>query len=135
MTTISREAHQAARRTTTRQRVGLALAAVMAAINLPSALFPTPDGEAGPPFSILLADTLFSVVALVAVVWVWRTGNRTAKRVLAASLIVLLLTALPGLFVDIPALLKAGIGAVTVLVLISLVLVFSGERRTGDDAA
>ena len=117
---------------TAKQKTGLVLSTLFALINLPSAFFPTPDGEEGPPFSVLLVDTVLSAVALVAVVWVWRTGSTNAKRVLAASLIVVLLTALPGLFVGIPALLKTAIGAVTVLVLVALVLVFSGDRRAID---
>ena len=118
--------------TTLRQKAGLVLSALFALINLPSALFPTPDGDEGPPFSVLLVDTVLSAVALIAIVWVWRTGSTNAKRVLAASLIVVVLTALPGLFVGIPALLKTAIGAVTVLVLVALVLVFSGDRRPVD---
>lgn len=131
MTTTPQQSRTTAA-TTTRQKVGLVLSALFALVNLPSAFTPTPDGEAGPPYSVLLIDTVLSVVALVAVVWVWRSGSRTGKRVLAASLIVVVLTALPGLFVGIPALLKTAIGAVTVLVLVALVLVFSGERRQGE---
>ena len=33
----------------TRQKVGLVLAGLMSAANIPSALFPAPEGDAGPP--------------------------------------------------------------------------------------
>ena len=93
---------------TGRQTAGLVLAGLLCLLNLPSVLTPTPDGETGPPFVVLVAGTVLGVVGLVALVMAWRTGNRAALRVLAACLVVMVLTAVPGLFVPIPALIKTG---------------------------
>ena len=46
---------------------------------------PTPDGEVGPPYVVLLVGTLLGVVGLVGVVIAWRTGSRAAMRVVAPA--------------------------------------------------
>ncbi len=113
-----------------RQRVGLALGALLSIGNIPSVLTPTPDGEVGPPVLILWVGTLLGVIGLVAVVVAWRSGNRAALRVAAGSLIVTALTALPALFVDIDATLKVLSAVSVVLTVIAVVLMFSPEQRT-----
>ena len=75
-------------RTTPRQQVGLALAGLLSAVNVPSAFLPTPDGETGPPTAVLVAGAVLGLVGLVAVVIAWRTGNRAAVRVAAGTLVV-----------------------------------------------
>ena len=112
----------------TRQRVGLVIAAVLSAISVPSAFFPTPDGEEGPPYGILVLGTVLGVIGLVAVVLAWR-GSRGALRVVAGTLVINLLTALPAFFVDVPAWLKLGVGVSTLITVAAIVLMFSGARR------
>ena len=51
---------------TTRTRVGLVLAAVLAAADVVTAFFPTPDGELGPPLPILVLGALLGIVTLAA---------------------------------------------------------------------
>ena len=87
---------QAASRPTTKQRWGLGIAALLSLINVPSAFVPTPDGEVGPPYVVLLVGTLLGVVGLVGVVIAWRTGSRAATRVIAACLVVMVLTVTAG---------------------------------------
>ncbi len=94
---------QAASRPTTKQRWGLGIAALLSLTNVPSAFVPTPDGEVGPPYVVLLVGTLLGVVGIVGVFIAWRTGSRAATRVVAACLVVMVLTSLPALFVDVPA--------------------------------
>jgi hypothetical protein len=113
-----------------RQRVGLALAALLSIGNVPSVLTPTPDGEVGPPILVLWLGTVLGVVGLVAVVIAWRSGNRAALRVAAGALIVTALTALPALFVDINATLKLLAAVSVVLTVIAIVLMFSPDQRT-----
>jgi hypothetical protein len=117
------------RATSHRQKVGLVMAGIISAINVPSVFVPTPDGEEGPPVSILLVDTILGVTGLVAVVIAWRTGNRAAIRVAAGSLILVMLTALPALFVDVPAGIKALVGIAVLVTVLSVVLMFSSEQR------
>lgn len=113
-----------------RQRVGLALAALLSIGNVPSVLTPTPDGEVGPPILVLWLGTVLGVVGLVAVVIAWRSGNRAALRVAAGALIVTALTALPALFVDINATLKLLAAVSVVLTVVAIVLMFSPDQRT-----
>ncbi len=54
--------------TSTRQKVGLVLCGLLNLLNIPSAFSPTPDGEAGPPYVILLLASLLGVVGLIATV-------------------------------------------------------------------
>lgn len=113
----------------TKNKIGLGLAALYAATNIPSVLLPTPDGEAGPPMAILVVCTVLAVVALVAVVVAWRTGSRPAARLTAASLIVITLTSLPAFFVDVPAGITVLVAAGVVLTIVIVVLMFSPPRR------
>lgn len=114
----------------TRNKIGLAVAGLISLTNVPSVLEGgVPDGEVGPPMEVLLADTILGVIGLVAVVIAWRTGSSTALRVTAACLVISLVTALPALFVDVPSFIKILVAVFTIITLVALVLMFSGDRR------
>lgn len=115
--------------TSTRQKVGLGLAGLLSATNVPSLFSPTPDGETGPPYAILVASAILGLIGLVAVVIAWRTGSATAIRVAAGTLIVNLLTSLPAFFVDVPAGLKLLVGVGVLATVAAIVLMFSPARR------
>jgi hypothetical protein len=112
----------------TRQKVGLAIAGLVNLSNVPSALFPTPDGEVGPPYAILLLSSVIGVIGLVATILAWR-GNGAALRVAAGALVINVLTALPAFFVDVPAFIKALVALAVVVTVAALVLMFSGPAR------
>jgi hypothetical protein len=112
----------------TRQKVGLVLAALINLTAIPSVLFPTPDGDEGPPMAVLVVTTILGLIGLVAVVLAWR-GNKLALRVAAASLIVQALLAIPAFFADIPAGIKLAAGASVLVTIIAVVLMFSPARR------
>lgn len=114
---------------TTANKVGFGLAFVLALGNLPSLLFTTPDGEVGPPFAILLADTVLGVIAIVAVIVAWVRGSRQAARLAAIALVLIVVTALPAFFVDVPASIKALTGAVTVATVAACVLMLAPAKR------
>ncbi len=114
--------------TITRQRVGIGIGALLSLISLPSILTPTPEGETGPPIAILALGTVLGLVGLVAAFLAWR-GNRGALRVLAGTVIVNMLTALPAFFVDVPAWLKLGVGVTVLLALAAVVLMFTPDRQ------
>jgi len=116
--------------TTTRQQVGLALAGLLSAVSIPSALFPTPDGDTGPPLAILIVGSVLGVIGLVAVVIAWRSGNRAAIRVAAGALIINLLTSLPAFFVDAPAVVKALVGVSVLVTVLAVGLMFAPSRRS-----
>lgn len=112
-----------------RNKLGLGLAIFYAAVNIPSAAIPTPDGEEGPPLAIMIICSVLGVVALVAAVIAWRKGSRPAARLTAASLIVVTLTALPAFFVDVPAGIKVLVSLSVLLTVAIVVLIFSPSRR------
>jgi hypothetical protein len=114
--------------TSTRQKIGLVLAGLINATNIPSAFSPTPDGDVGPPYAILLLASLLGVVGLVATVLAWR-GNRAALRVAAGALVINVITSLPAFFVDVPAFIKALVALSVVVTVATLVLMFSPARR------
>ncbi len=116
--------------TTSRQRIGLALGGVLSVLNIVGGFFSTPDGQEGPPRAILVLGSVLGLVGLVAVVLAWRTGNRVAVRVLAGTLIVSMLTSLPAFFVDVPAVVKLGVGVSVLVTVAAIVMIFSPSRET-----
>ena len=112
----------------TSQKVGVALAAVLSLISLPSALTPTPEGETGPPYVVLILGSVLGLVGLVAAVLAWR-GNRGALRVLAGVTIIGALTGVPAFFVDVPAWLKLLVATSVLLSVAAVVLMFSPHRH------
>lgn len=117
-------------RTVTRQKAGLVLAGLLSLGSVPSALFPTPDGQEGPPLGILVVGSLLGVIGVVAVVIAWRTNSRVAIRVAAGTLIINALTGLPAFFVDVPAGLKLLVGVSVLVTAAAVVLMFSPSRAT-----
>ena len=115
-------------RPTTRQKIGLGLAAFFFVTNLPSVFEAAPDGKTGPPMSVMVLDSTLALIGLVAAVLAWRTMTRLWTGGLAACLVLITLTSVPGLFVDVPAFVKALVAAGIVWTLVVLVLVFSGPR-------
>jgi len=99
----------------TRQKVGIALAGLYGATNIPSAFTPTPEGGDGPPLMVLVVDSALGVIALVAAVIAWRTGSGAAIRVAAGALIIIAITALPAFFVDVPSWVKLLVAGSTLL--------------------
>ncbi|KGN36844.1 hypothetical protein [Knoellia subterranea] len=112
----------------TRQKVGLVLAGLLSLSSIPSVLAPTPDGEVGAPFGILVLSSVLGVVGLVAVVVAWVRSSGTAIRVAAGCLIVTLLGSLPAFFVDVPAIVRFGTAASALVTVLTIALMFSGVR-------
>jgi hypothetical protein len=117
-----------AARLTTRNKVGLVLATLLGIADLASLLQPTPDGEVGPPFSILLVDGLLGVLTIVGVVIAWRSASRGAIRVVAGARILSAITALPAFFVDVPAALKVLVGVIVLVTLAVVVMIMTPAR-------
>lgn len=114
----------------TRQKVGLVLAGLMSAANIPSALFPAPEGDAGPPIGVLVAGSVLGVIGLVAVIAAWR-GNRVAARIAAGALIIVTLTGLPAFFVEgIPAPIRILVGVSVLWTVAAVYLMFSAPPRS-----
>ena len=84
-------------RVTTKNKVGLALAAVLGVSDIIALAFPAPEGEADPPFSVPVLDAICGVVTLVAVALAWK-GHRMATFVAVAARTISALTVLPAFF-------------------------------------
>lgn len=115
-------------RFSTAQKWGLVIAGVASLASIPSILQPTPDGQPGPPWPVLLLDSLLGIVGLIAVVIAWRRLNVVALRVAAGALIIGMLTALPAFFVDVPAGIKLLVAVIVVVDILAVALMFSGPR-------
>ncbi len=114
----------------TKNKVGLAIAGFLGVVDSLSVLTPTPDGEVGPPFGILVLGSILGVITLIAVVVGWTKANRAAIRVAAGARIVSVLTALPAFFVDVPWFIKVGVTVAVILTVVSVVLMLSPARQT-----
>jgi hypothetical protein len=119
---------------TTRTRVGLVIAALLALGDVVSAFFPTPEGEIGPPLPIVLLGGLLGIGTLAAVVVAWRAGRRGALRIVAGTRVLSAITALPAFFVDVPAWVKLVVAVGVVLTVVCVVLVLSPTRRVASVA-
>ena len=114
----------------TKNKVGLAIAGFMGLVDMGSVLTPTPEGEVGPPFAILVLGSILGVITVIAVVVGWAKANRGAIRVAAGARIVSVLTALPAFFVDVPWFIKLLVTVAVILTVISVVLMLSPARQT-----
>jgi hypothetical protein len=114
---------------TLRNKIGLVLAGLLALSDVLSILGPTPDGQEGPPFAVLLLGCLLGVVTLAAIVPAWRSGSRTALRVVAGTRILSALLSIPAFFVDIPPGLRALAAVGFALTVVCVVLVLAPTNR------
>jgi hypothetical protein len=105
-------------------KAGFVIALLLGLSDLASVLMPTPDGEVGPPFAILIIDAVLGLITIVAVVIGWRTGGRGAVRIAAGARIVSMVTALPAFFAGVPAaiLLLVSVFVVVTIACVALML-------------
>jgi hypothetical protein len=115
--------------TSTKVRVGLGLSALLGLANIPFLFAPTPDGETGPPYIVLVLSAILGVVSIVTAVIAWRSGNRTAIRVDAACVIVNAVTTLPAFFVDVDAGIKVAAAGLVLLSVVAVVLMLGRPAR------
>jgi hypothetical protein len=115
---------------TTVNKVGLVLAALLGVGDIVSLLSPTPEGETGPPYGILVLSSVLGLVTVVAVVWAFRKLSRGAVRIVAATRIVSAITSLPAFFVDIPDALRLVTGVFVVLTVVVVVMILTPARRS-----
>ncbi|TXL58004.1 hypothetical protein [Aeromicrobium terrae] len=113
----------------TKNKVGLVLAGLLGLSDVPQFLMPTPDGETGPPYGILVLGSVCGVVTLVAVVIAWTREHRGAVRIAAGARVLSMLSALPAFFVDVDAPIKVLAAVFVVVTIVSLVLMLSPAAR------
>ena len=110
-------------------KAGLVLAFLLGLADMTAPFTPTPDGEVGPPFAILVLDAVLGLITVVAVVVAWRTARRGAVRIAAGARIISMITALPAFFVDVPAALQAVVGVFVVLTIACVAMMLTPSRR------
>jgi glucose-6-phosphate-specific signal transduction histidine kinase len=115
-----------------RNKTGLVLAFLLGLVGIPMFLRGAPDpGEIGPPMAVLITESVCGLVTVVAVTVAWRTASPRAIRLAAGTQIVSVLTALPALFVDRPALNKLLLALVLGVTLTAVILMLTPSRRDG----
>ena len=114
----------------TANRIGLGLAVVLSLMDLVALLFPTPPGEVGPPYVVLVFSAVLGVVTLAAVVVAWRSGSRGGLRIVAASRVLSAITALPAFFVGPPAWIVIVVAVTVVLTIACVLLVLTPARSS-----
>jgi hypothetical protein len=111
-------------------KAGLVIAFLLGLVDLTSPFQPTPDdGQAGPPYAILLLDGVLGLITVIAVVIAWRTAKRGAVRIVAGARIISMVTALPAFFVDVPAALQAVVGFFVVLTVACTAMMLTPSRQ------
>ncbi len=110
------------------RKAGLILAGLVSLVNAPSALFPTPEGQVGPPLPILLVSSAVGLAGLLFCVLAWR-GSAGAARTLAVLLAIGVLVTLPAFFADIPAFLRLLAALFTIASVAAVALMFAGRRQ------
>ena len=111
-------------------KAGLAVALLLGLLDVTGPFTMAPDNaEDGPPYAILLIDSVLGLITVAAVVIAWRTGRRGAVRLAAGARIVSMITALPAFFVDVPAALQAVVGLFVVVTIASVVMMLAPARR------
>lgn len=111
-----------------KNKVGLGLAAALGLLDMTNvAGIPASDSDTpGPPTGVLVADVVLGLITVVAVVYTWRTANRTGSRVVAGSRILSAITALPALFVTgVPAWVVPVVSVLIVVTVVVIALVLS----------
>ncbi|MCF2531643.1 hypothetical protein [Yinghuangia soli] len=113
---------------TRKNKIGLGLAVFLGLIGATS-FFGAPGGEGdseGPPQGVLIADGVLGVITLIAVVYAWRTADRTGSRIVAGSRILAAVTSLPAFFVEgVPAFVVALVAVLVVVTAVTVALVLS----------
>lgn len=120
---------------TRKNRIGLVLTVLIGLVNLPSALERSPDGGEGPPYGVLVLDSVCGVLLIVAAIVAWRTGGRGAVRLAAGVNILQALSSVPAFFVDISVVIKIVAAVAVVVSFVAVVLTLSpgrGPRAVSD---
>jgi hypothetical protein len=110
-------------------KAGLVIAFLLGLADLTAPFQPTPDdGEAGPPYAILLLDGVLGLITVIAVVAAWRTARRGPVRIAAGARVISMITALPAFFVDVPAALQAVVGLFVILTIACVAMMLTPAR-------
>ena len=113
-----------------KNKVGLALAGLLAINDIASLATLAPSGDSpGPPESVNILSAILGFITVAAVIYTWRTRNRLGSRITAGSRVVSAITALPAFFVSgVPSWLVMLAAVFVVLTVVTVGLVLHRER-------
>lgn len=112
------------------QKIGLALAVLLAAADLYLPFMPHPGGD-GPPASVAWTAFGLGLVTLLGIGWAIRSPARPALWLVAGTRIVSGLLAVPAFFVDAPAGIKVVAAVIVALTAAVVVLLVPAVPRRG----
>lgn len=118
-----------------RQKIGAGLTGLLLLGSTTSALAPTPAGEVGPPYVVLVAGTVLSVIGLIALVIGLVRRSRSAFRLAAGALIAIQLTALPAFFAPVPASIRLLVAVSVLLALLAVALLLTPAKTVAPQEA
>ena len=114
----------------TRVKVGLVLAALLALTDLFGALLvPVDPSQVGPPLGVIVLAGILGATTLVFVVIAWLRRSRGANRIVAGTRILSAVTALPAFFAGPPAPFVIWAAAGVTLTVIAVAMMLSPARR------
>jgi hypothetical protein len=114
----------------TRVKVGLVLAALLALTDLFGALLvPVDPSQVGPPLGVIVLAGILGATTLVFVVIAWLRRSRGAIRIVAGTRILSAVTALPAFFAGPPAPFVIWAAAGVTLTVIAVAMMLSPARR------
>jgi uncharacterized membrane protein YfcA len=113
------------------RKTGHILGFILAALHVASLGIPTPDGEEGPPFAVLLVGAALGIAVIVLLALSWTRDSRTPRRIAAVLLVIAALGAVPGLLVSgAPVALQIAAGVLVLLTIATIVLLFLPQRES-----
>lgn len=117
-------------RYSTANKAGFVLAILLGASGLVGLASPTPDGEVGPPWGVLIFGAVTGIAIVACVLIGWLRGSKAAIRAAVILLVLTAITALPAFVTpDVPAPLVASAGIFVVLTIVALVLMLKPSRQ------
>ena len=115
---------------TLRQKIGAGLCGLILVLQVIDIPTPPPPDEVGAPFAVLIADFVFGVIGLVALILGLVRRSRAALRVAAGALILILLSALPAFFNPVPAPVRLMVAAAILVSLVAIGLMLTPAKST-----
>ncbi|WP_416981354.1 hypothetical protein [Streptomyces sp. T028] len=112
---------------TRKNKVGLVLAGILGLLDLSNVfMIPAEDSDTpGPPTAVFVATAVLGLITVIAVVYTWRTADRSGSRAVAGSRTLSVIIALPAFFTDgieAGAMLSVSVFVIVSVVVIALVL-------------
>ena len=115
--------------TSSRVRAGLALGAVVGAVNFAFIFYTGDWGPEDPPFALVALQGLIGLVSVVIAFLAWQTASRKILRINAGALIVNAVGVVPGVLMDGPAFIRIASAALILGSVPAVILMMRRDRN------